>query len=72
MELLAHHFSGHNRPGKMQMMAHGDRRYLFQLAFDQPEWNFLNSAGQILDVSNPLEPRIVNPNGFLSFSIPMS
>ena len=41
MEVLAHHFPGANRPGKMQMMAIGERRYLFQLAFPGETWDFL-------------------------------
>ena len=69
MTVLAHHFPGDNRPGKMQMMAIGKRRYLFQLVFPTPDWNFLRSQGQILDVTNPLEPVIVNEDAFLSFSI---
>ena len=69
MDLLAHHYPGQNRPGKMQMMALGERRYLFQHVFKEPKWNWLNSAGQILDVTDPLKPEIVNERGFFSFSI---
>jgi hypothetical protein len=69
MTVLAHHFPGQNRPGKIQMMARGDRRYLFQLVFDDDEWNWLRARGEILDVTNPLEPVVVNENGFLGYSI---
>jgi hypothetical protein len=69
MEVLAHHFPGANRPGKMQMMAIGDRRYLFQLAFPGETWDFLRAEGQILDVTDPLAPKIVNRKAFNAFSI---
>ena len=69
LKVLAHHFPGGNRPGKMQMMALGDRRYLFQLTFPKGEWDFLRAQGQILDVSDPLAPVIVNEDAFLGFSI---
>ncbi len=32
-------------------------------------WNFLRSAGQILDVTDPLQPVIVNEDAFFAFSI---
>ena len=60
MEVLAHHFPGANRPGKMQMMVIGDRRYLFQIAFPGESWDWLRAEGQIIDVSDPLAPVIVN------------
>jgi len=66
---LAHHFPGQNRPGKMQMMVIGDRRFLFQLVFDDTSWNWLRARGEILDVTDPLHPRIVNERAFRSFSI---
>jgi hypothetical protein len=69
MQVLAHHFPGANRPGKMQMMAIGERRYLFQLVFPGESWNFLRARGEILDVTDPLSPRIVNPAAFRAFSI---
>jgi hypothetical protein len=47
----------------------GDRRYLFQLVFETDTWNFMRTAGQILDVSDPLNPLIVNEDGFVAFSI---
>jgi len=69
LEVLAHHYPGTNRPGKMQMMALGDRRYLFQLMFPAGEWDFLRAQGQILDVSDPMAPVVVNEDAFLGFSI---
>ncbi len=69
MELLAHHFPGSNRPGKMQMMASDSRRYLFQLTFPGEEWDFLRARGQILDVSDPLRPVVVGEDAFFGFSI---
>ena len=69
MELLAHHFPGENRPGKLQMMVLGERRYLFQLVFPGETWDFMNAAGQILDVTDPLVPVVVNEDAFFAFSI---
>ena len=69
MQLHAHHFPGENRPGKLQMMAHGERRYLFQLVFPGDTWDFLRSKGQILDVTDPLAPVVVNEDAFFAFSI---
>ncbi len=66
---LAHHFPGTNRPGKMQMMVIRGRRYLFQRVFDDDSWNWLRSRGEILDVTDPTSPRVVNQNGFHGFSI---
>ena len=43
---------GHHRGNKMQMMAVGDRRYLFQWAMS-------------IDVSDPLKPTLVARKGFL-------
>ena len=34
-------------------MAQGKRRYLFQLVFETDTWDFMRSAGQILDVTDP-------------------
>ena len=69
MEVLAQHYPGANRPGKIQMMVIGDRRYLFQLAFPGDDWDFLRAEGQILDVTDPLAPVIVNRKAFSGFSI---
>ncbi len=69
MEVLAHHFPGANRPGKMQMMVIGSRRYLFQLAFPGDTWDFLRASGQILDVTDPLAPIVVHDDAFWAFSI---
>ncbi len=69
MTLHAHHFPGENRPGKMQMMAFGERRYLFQLVFHSDTWDWLRAAGQIVDVTDPLKPVVVNTNAFRAFSI---
>ena len=40
------------------MMAKGERRYLFQLVFETDTWDFLRSAGHIVDVTaNPRRRR---------------
>lgn len=69
MTLHAQHFPGENRPGKLQMMAKGERRYLFQLVFASDTWDFLNASGQILDVTDPMNPVVVNEDAFMAFSI---
>lgn len=51
MEVIAHFAPGTRRGGKMQMMSIGNRRYMFQ-------------AGDVLDVSDPRNPRMYNPKGF--------
>ena len=51
MELLAHFSPGKNRGGKMQMMAIGSRRYLFQ-------------QGDVIDVSDVRKPAFYNKGGF--------
>lgn len=69
MSLLAHHFPGDNRPGKLQMMAIGDRRYLFQFVFPGENWDWVFARGEILDVTDPLHPVVVNDFGFRGYSI---
>ena len=49
------HMGGENRRWKMQMMAVGDRRYLFQGGIPK---------GSVIDVSDPLNPVVVNENAF--------
>ena len=51
-DVLAVFSPGHHRGNKMQMMAVGDRRYLFQM-------------GDVIDVSNPTKPTLVARNAFL-------
>ena len=51
MELLAHILPGERRGGKMQFMAKGDRRYMFQ-------------AGDVIDISDPRKASVVNRGGF--------
>jgi hypothetical protein len=52
MEILAHILPGQSRGGKMQMMARGDRRYLFQ-------------EGDVIDVSDLRKPELYNKKGFV-------
>ena len=51
-DVLAIFSPGHHRGTKMQMMAAGDRRYLFQ-------------AGDVIDVSDPVKPTLVARNAFI-------
>ncbi len=69
MRLIAHHFPGQVRPGKLQMMASGGRRYLFQLVFEDDWLNPMSAKGQIVDVTNPLKPVVVNDDAFRAFNI---
>ena len=69
MEVRAQHFPGALRPGKMQMMAIGERRFLFTSYFDDVTWNWAKLRGQVLDVTDPLNPVVVNDNGFRAFGI---
>ena len=51
------------------MMAIGDRRFLFQLVFPGESWDFLRAEGQILDVTDPLQPIVISRDAFRAFSI---
>jgi len=51
MEVIAHFAPGTRRGGKMQMMAIGDRRFLFQ-------------SGDVLDVSDPRKLRMFNQRAY--------
>ncbi|MFC1795639.1 LVIVD repeat-containing protein [Pseudomonadota bacterium] len=50
------HLSGDNRRWKMQMMSVGERRYLFQGG---------KPLGDVIDVTDPLNPVVINEDGFL-------
>ena len=56
LKVLAQHFPDSDRYGKLQMMAIGSRRYLFQ-AYRDLESD--KTVGVIVDVSNPLNPIVV-------------
>lgn len=58
-DVLAQFSVGHHRGGKMQMMAIGDRRYLFQM-------------GDVIDVSEPLKPALVARNAYLGSQIQLA
>jgi hypothetical protein len=49
------HLGGENRRWKMQMMADGERRYLFQGGIPK---------GDVIDVTDPLNPVIINEDAF--------
>lgn len=51
-DVLAHFDPGEHRGGKMQMMAIGSRRFIFQ-------------QGDVIDVTEPLKPKMFNKKGFL-------
>src|SRR5438034_9940523 len=50
-DVLAHFDPGEEHGGKMQMMAIGERRFLFQ-------------RGDVIEVSDPLKPKAINKKGF--------
>ena len=58
-DVLAVFSPGHHRGNKMQMMAVGERRYLFQ-------------AGDVIDVSNPVKPELVGRNAFLGSAVQLA
>ncbi len=58
-DVLAVFSPGHHRGNKMQMMAVGDKRYLFQ-------------AGEVIDVSDPLKPGSVARNAFLGSAVQLA
>jgi hypothetical protein len=49
------HLGGENRRWKMQMMADGERRYLFQGGIPK---------GDVIDVTDPLNPVVINEDAF--------
>ena len=51
-EVLAHYGQGQHRGGKMQMMAIGERRFLFQ-------------QGDVIEITNPFEPVLLGRNAFI-------
>ena len=55
-DVLAHYGQGQHRGGKMQMMAIGERRFLFQ-------------QGDVIEVTNPLKPVLLGRNAFLGGQI---
>jgi hypothetical protein len=50
--VLAHFAPGEQRGGKMQMMAQGERRFLFQ-------------QGDVIELTDPLKPKMLNKGGFV-------
>jgi hypothetical protein len=62
LNLLAHHFAGEDRGGKMQMMVLGDRRYLVQSRGIQSPSGRPEYVGQIVDISDALHPVVVADN----------
>lgn len=72
MTLHRQHFAGKLRPGKLQMMAVGERRYLFQLVFNADWFNPLSAHGQIIDVTDPMSPVVVNESAFKAFNIQLA
>src|SRR5262245_4467284 len=58
-DVLAVFSPGHHRGNKMQMMAIGDRRYLYQ-------------SGDVIDVSNPLKPTLVARNAYLGAQLQLA
>jgi len=51
-DVLAHFGPGEQRGGKMQMMAIGTRRFLFQ-------------QGDVIEVTEPLKPKMLNKGGYV-------
>ncbi|MDB5364580.1 MAG: hypothetical protein JWM77_507, partial [Rhodospirillales bacterium] len=61
MQVLARHFPGEVRNWKMQMMTVGERRFLAQ-SRDVLTAKGWETIGQLLDVTDPLKPRVVSDN----------
>jgi len=57
--VLAHFDPGEERGAKMQMMAIGDRRYLF-------------NRGDVIDVSDPLNPKMFNKKGYVGNQVQLA
>jgi hypothetical protein len=51
-DVLAHYGQGQHRVGKMQMMAIGERRFMFQ-------------QGDVIEITNPYKPVLLGRNAFL-------
>src|SRR4029079_5114604 len=51
-DVLAHFDPGEERGSKMQMMAVGERRFLFLM-------------GDVIEGTDPVKPRLVNPKGYV-------
>jgi len=52
MDVHGHLFAGERRNGEMEMMAIGDRRFLFQQA-------------TVIEITNPLQPKIINKEAYI-------
>ena len=57
--VLAHFDPGEERGAKMQMMAVGSRRYLF-------------NRGDVIDVSDPLDPKMFNKKGYVGNQVQLA
>ena len=57
------HLGGDSRRWKMQMWAQGERRYLFQGG---------SPKGNVIDVSDPLNPQVVAKDAFLGNQIQLA
>src|SRR5258706_10619534 len=57
--VLAHFDAGEERGAKMQMMAIGARRYLF-------------NRGDVIDVSDPLNPKMFNHKGYVGNQVQLA
>src|ERR1700716_1036685 len=57
--VLAHFDAGEERGAKMQMMAIGARRYLF-------------NRGDVIDVSDPLNPKMFNKKGYVGNQVQLA
>ncbi len=58
-DVLAHFDPGEEHGGKMQMMAIGERRFLFQ-------------RGDVIEVSDPLKPKAINKKGFVGSQLQLA
>jgi TAT (twin-arginine translocation) pathway signal sequence len=58
-DVLAHFGPGEQRGGKMQMMAIGERRFLFQ-------------SGDVVEVTDPLKPKMFNKGGFVGSQLQLA
>src|SRR5215510_4355646 len=58
-DVLAHFEPGEHRGGKMQMMAIGSRRFLFQ-------------QGDVIEVTDPIRPKMLNKKGYLGSQLQLA
>jgi len=58
-DVLAHFSPGEHRGGKMQMMALGERRFLFQ-------------AGDVIELTDPVKPKMFNKGGFVGSQLQLA